>query len=68
MGKGCYWTNVIIKVCWILCRTTRFATFPDYLMVQMAKFSFGEDWVPKKYGMYKRHGLQILADPVGLPL
>ena len=21
-------------------------------MVQMAKFSFGEDWVPKKYGIY----------------
>lgn len=30
-------------------KTTRFATFPPYLMVQMSKFSFGEDWVPKKY-------------------
>ena len=32
-------------------RTVRFSTFPEYLMVQLAKFSFGEDWVPKKYGM-----------------
>ena len=22
-------------------------------MVQMAKFSFGEDWVPKKYGEFR---------------
>lgn len=31
-------------------RTTRFATFPDYLMVQLSKFYLGDDWVPKKYG------------------
>ena len=31
-------------------RTTRFATFPDYLMVQLSKFTLGDDWVPKKYG------------------
>ena len=31
-------------------RSTRFATFPDYLMVQMKKFTLGDDWVPKKLG------------------
>ncbi len=37
--------------CYVLVtRTTRFSTFPDYLMIQMAKFSFADDWVPKKYG------------------
>lgn len=29
-------------------KTTRFLTFPDYLMVQVKKFTLGEDWVPKK--------------------
>ncbi|XP_015759876.1 PREDICTED: ubiquitin carboxyl-terminal hydrolase 5-like [Acropora digitifera] len=29
-------------------KSTRFATFPDYLMVQMKKFTLGDDWVPKK--------------------
>ena len=33
-------------------RTTRFASFPPYLMVQMSKFTLGDDWVPKKYGQY----------------
>ena len=32
------------------CRTTRLATFPDYLMVQIKKFTLGDDWVPKKLG------------------
>ena len=31
-------------------RTTRFTSFPDYLMIQMVKFTFAEDWVPKKIG------------------
>ena len=34
----------------LISRTTRFATFPDYLMVQLSKFTLGDDWVPKKYG------------------
>lgn len=34
-------------------RSTRFATFPDYLMVQMKKFTLGDDWIPKKLGMFK---------------
>ena len=43
--------------CWhviflLALRTTRFATFPPYLMVQMAKFTLGDDWVPKKYGQF----------------
>ena len=44
-------------------RTTRFATFPDYLMVQMAKFSFGEDWVPKKYGKMIFNNLLLVMIP-----
>lgn len=34
-------------------RSTRFATFPDYLTVQMKKFTLGDDWIPKKLGMFK---------------
>lgn len=34
-----------------LSRTTRFASFPDYLVIQIKKFTFGLDWVPKKLGM-----------------
>lgn len=33
-------------------RTTRFASFPDYLVIQIKKFTFGLDWVPKKLGKY----------------
>eukprot|EP00794_Sanderia_malayensis_P015215 gene15215-16786_t len=29
-------------------RSTRFSTFPDYLVVQFRKFTVGDDWVPKK--------------------
>ncbi|XP_076451842.1 ubiquitin carboxyl-terminal hydrolase 5-like [Babylonia areolata] len=29
-------------------KTTRFKTFPDYLFVQLKKFTIGEDWVPRK--------------------
>lgn len=29
-------------------KSTRFATFPDYLMIQMKKFTLGDDWIPKK--------------------
>ncbi|CAK8682665.1 unnamed protein product [Clavelina lepadiformis] len=29
-------------------KRTRFSTFPDYLVVQMKKFTIGNDWVPKK--------------------
>uniref|UniRef100_A0A8C9VY85 Ubiquitin carboxyl-terminal hydrolase n=1 Tax=Scleropages formosus TaxID=113540 RepID=A0A8C9VY85_SCLFO len=29
-------------------KTTRFASFPDYLIIQIKKFTFGLDWVPKK--------------------
>lgn len=34
------------------CRTSRFASFPEYLVVQIKKFTFGVDWVPKKLGNY----------------
>ncbi|XP_063057989.1 ubiquitin carboxyl-terminal hydrolase 13 [Engraulis encrasicolus] len=29
-------------------KTCRFASFPDYMMLQIKKFTFGVDWVPKK--------------------
>ncbi|XP_067144900.1 ubiquitin carboxyl-terminal hydrolase 5 [Centruroides vittatus] len=29
-------------------KTTRFRTFPDYLLVQLKKFTIGEDWIPLK--------------------
>ena len=29
-------------------RTTRFATFPKYLWVQLGRYYVGEDWRPKK--------------------
>ncbi|XP_074646299.1 ubiquitin carboxyl-terminal hydrolase 5-like [Tubulanus polymorphus] len=29
-------------------KMTRLATFPDYLFVQLKKFTIGDDWVPKK--------------------
>lgn len=35
----------------VLPRTSRFASFPEYLVVQIKKFTFGLDWIPKKLGM-----------------
>lgn len=35
----------------MLPRTSRFASFPEYLVVQIKKFTFGLDWIPKKLGM-----------------
>ncbi|GFS18934.1 ubiquitinyl hydrolase 1, partial [Elysia marginata] len=29
-------------------KATRLATFPDYLMIQLKKFTIGDDWVPRK--------------------
>ncbi|XP_059141257.1 ubiquitin carboxyl-terminal hydrolase 5-like isoform X2 [Physella acuta] len=29
-------------------KTTRLSSFPDYLMVQIKKFTIGDDWVPRK--------------------
>uniref|UniRef100_A0A3Q1F3Z5 Ubiquitin carboxyl-terminal hydrolase n=1 Tax=Acanthochromis polyacanthus TaxID=80966 RepID=A0A3Q1F3Z5_9TELE len=29
-------------------KTSRFTSFPEYLIVQVKKFTFGVDWVPKK--------------------
>lgn len=39
-----------LKLLRISFRTTRFASFPDYLVIQIKKFTFGLDWVPKKLG------------------
>lgn len=32
----------------IVKKTTRFQTFPNYLLIHMRKFTIGDDWVPKK--------------------
>ncbi|XP_071945976.1 ubiquitin carboxyl-terminal hydrolase 5-like [Antedon mediterranea] len=29
-------------------KTTKLASFPDYLLIQLRKFTLGDDWVPKK--------------------
>uniref|UniRef100_A0A8C4QUX2 ubiquitinyl hydrolase 1 n=1 Tax=Eptatretus burgeri TaxID=7764 RepID=A0A8C4QUX2_EPTBU len=29
-------------------KSTRFATFPDYLIIHLKKFTFGQDWIPQK--------------------
>ncbi|KAG7282859.1 hypothetical protein CRUP_020697, partial [Coryphaenoides rupestris] len=29
-------------------KTSRFASFPEYLVLQIKKFTFGVDWIPKK--------------------
>lgn len=48
--------NVIEFKCiccaFFFCRTSRFASFPEYLVMQIKKFTFGVDWVPKKLGNY----------------
>ena len=31
-------------------RSTRLASFPDFLFIQLKKFTLGDDWVPKKLG------------------
>ncbi|ERE87697.1 ubiquitin carboxyl-terminal hydrolase 5 isoform 2 [Cricetulus griseus] len=33
-------------------KTTRFASFPDYLVIQIKKFTIGFEWVPKKLYVY----------------
>ncbi|KAG5276377.1 hypothetical protein AALO_G00131190 [Alosa alosa] len=52
-------------------KTCRFASFPEYLVVQIKKFTFGVDWVPKKLG---GNGLQEgeqelpeLSPPIVIP-
>lgn len=32
----------------MLHRITRLATFPDYLLIQLKKFTIKEDWTPAK--------------------
>ena len=36
----------------LLSRTSRFATFPEYLILQMNRFFIGDDWTPQKYGLF----------------
>ncbi len=48
-------------------RTTRLASFPDYLMIQMVKFSFAEDWVPKKFGKLSLPSLTLAVQNISTP-
>lgn len=41
-------------------RTTRFASFPDHLVIQIKKFTFGLDWVPKKLGEQRYYEYVLL--------
>ena len=38
-----------------LTRTSRFATFPEYLVLQINRYYIGEDWTAKKYGNTSQH-------------
>lgn len=49
-----------------LFRTSRFASFPDFMVVQLKKFTFGVDWVPKKLGEYIGFGLLVFFFDTGL--
>lgn len=40
----------LIALSFLPFRCTRLATFPDYLFIQMKKFTHGDNWVPKKLG------------------
>ena len=39
-------------MCVALYRRARLATFPDFLVIQMKKFTLSENWVPKKLGRH----------------
>lgn len=45
----------------LLFRTSRFASFPDYMVVQLKKFTFGVDWVPKKLGACNGAGFFVFV-------
>lgn len=44
---------LLISALVLFVRTTRFASFPDHLVIQIKKFTFGLDWVPKKLGEHR---------------
>lgn len=35
-------------MCVLFDRFTRLASFPDYLVIQLKKFTMGQDWTPQK--------------------
>uniref|UniRef100_A0A8C7ZGE7 Ubiquitin carboxyl-terminal hydrolase n=1 Tax=Oryzias sinensis TaxID=183150 RepID=A0A8C7ZGE7_9TELE len=47
-------------------KMTRFASFPDHLVIQIKKFTFGLDWVPKKLEKKIKNSLPLhpLSAPV----
>ncbi|XP_059811489.1 ubiquitin carboxyl-terminal hydrolase 5 isoform X1 [Hypanus sabinus] len=42
-----FWSTALLAKS-VAVKRTRFASFPDYLVIQIRKFTFGVDWVPKK--------------------
>lgn len=56
-----FWIHV--KNFFSLFRTSRFASFPEYLIVQIKKFTFGVDWVPKKLGNCHLHWFKCFYRP-----
>ncbi|XP_067833245.1 ubiquitin carboxyl-terminal hydrolase 5-like, partial [Heptranchias perlo] len=42
-----FWSTALLAKS-VAVKKTRFASFPDYLVIQIKKFTFGLDWVPKK--------------------
>nr|CAB3267567.1 ubiquitin carboxyl-terminal hydrolase 5 [Phallusia mammillata] len=42
-----FWSSALKEKA-VATKRTRFLSFPDYLVVQLKKFTVGEDWIPKK--------------------
>uniref|UniRef100_UPI00358F787F ubiquitin carboxyl-terminal hydrolase 5-like isoform X2 n=1 Tax=Myxine glutinosa TaxID=7769 RepID=UPI00358F787F len=42
-----FWSSALLAKSTAV-KTTRFASFPEFLVLQVKKFTFGLDWVPKK--------------------
>ncbi|XP_055977815.1 ubiquitin carboxyl-terminal hydrolase 13 isoform X3 [Sorex fumeus] len=49
-------------------KTSRFASFPEYLVVQIKKFTFGLDWVPKKFASDIDESSVMQLAEMGFPL
>ncbi|TNN69091.1 Ubiquitin carboxyl-terminal hydrolase 13 [Liparis tanakae] len=49
-------------------KTSRFASFPEYLILQIKKFTFGVDWVPKKLAPEIDEAAVMQLAEMGFPL
>ena len=39
---------MLVVIGWDIFRTTRLSSFPEFLWIQLRKFTLAEDWTPKK--------------------